>query len=144
MSNSKWWLSTLLAPALYFVLVGTRFDGFTGQPGLVFARDPSTFARLLADVGGASAARDGVLVDLGFMALLAGALGLCLAKASGPWVLVLPALGLDFLEGTVLWVIAGDQDPSSAGLAALLALAVAKLLAYAAAVVLLVRAQFTD
>ena len=144
MSNSRWWLVTLVMPALYFVLVGTRFDGFTGQPALVFARDPSTFTRLLADVGGASAVRDGVLVDLGFMALLAGALGLCLAKAGGPWVLVLPALGLDFVEGMVLWVIAGDQDPSSSGLAVLLALGVAKLLAYAVAVAVLLRAQVTD
>lgn len=133
-------MTALLAPAAFFVVVGTRFDGFTGQPGLVLAREPSTFVRLLADVGGPSAARDGVLVDLGFMALLVGALAICLASAGGRWVLVLPALALDFGEGVALWVVAGDPTPSSTALVVLFGLAVAKLLAYAAAVALVVRA----
>ncbi|WP_110241143.1 hypothetical protein [Nocardioides gilvus] len=142
MGNSNWWLATLLAPATYFVVVGTRFDGFIGQPALVFARDPSTFVRLLAEVGGASAARDGVLVDLGFMALLVGALGLCLDKAGGRWTLVLPALALDLLEGLILWVVAGASAPSSTALVVLFGIAVAKLLAYAAGIALVIRAIF--
>lgn len=136
-------MTALLAPVVYFAVIGTRFDGFTGQPGLVLALEPATFVRLLADIGGASAAREGVLVDLGFMALLVGAIGLCLAKAGGRWILVLPALACDLLEGLALWVIVADQDPSSTALAVLFGLAVAKLLAYAAGVALMVRAVVT-
>ena len=136
--HSRWWLATLLAPAAWFLLVGTHFDGFTGQPGLVLAGDAEALASRLADVGGTSAARAGVLVDVGFMLLLAGSVGVSLAAAGGRWRWVLPALALDFTEGVALWVLAGDPSPSSAALGLLYALAVAKLLAYALAVVALV------
>ena len=140
MPQSRWWLTALIAPLAYFVAIGSRYKGFTGQPGLVHAWSTAEFEVQLAAVGGAAAARSGVLVDVGFAALLVGALGLSIAGAGGRWQWVLPALVLDLGEGLALWVIVGADAPSPTAVHLLHVLAVAKLLAYGVSLIVLARA----
>ena len=137
MTSSPWWLTALFAPAVYFFAVKDRFPGFTKQPGLVLARNPERFDSRLADAGDADAARAGVLVDVGFAALLGGAAGVVIAAAGGPCWVVLPAFVLDLIEGLALWVIVGRTTHARGAVRTLFGIAVLKFLAYGASWVVL-------
>jgi len=136
-TSSPWWLTALFAPAVYFFAVKDRFPGFTKQPGLVLARNPERFDSRLADAGDADAARAGVLVDVGFAALLGGAAGVVIAAAGGPCWVVLPAFVLDLIEGLALWVIVGRTTHARGAVRTLFGIAVLKFLAYGASWVVL-------
>ena len=139
---SLWWLFALIAPFAYAVVMGRRHRGFTRQPCLVVGARPGAVRLPSEGRGRTCGSQAGSLVHIPFAVLLCGAIGVIVAAADGPWWLVLPAVALDFLEGRVLWVIAGESARTRRAVRLLFRIAVAKFAAYGAGVVALVWAAW--
>lgn len=128
---SPGWLALLLVPAGVFALAW-RHPGFRHQPGLVTARRPDVLAERVGAAGGARVVRAGVLVDTAFVLVTLVVLGGLLLAAGGPWWPAALAAALDTAENLALLTRLQRPDRWAAVLPAL---GIAKLLAYAAALV---------
>jgi len=128
-------LGAALGPPLLYLTAARRHVGFVRQPSLVTAWEPSRFAERLAAIGGAVAARTGVWVDLGFIAVLTVPSGAVLVESGRPGLVKVAFVAaiIDVVEDLLL--LAALRWPEPSVLRLLATAAVGKYASYVALVV---------
>jgi hypothetical protein len=120
----------LLVPVGYFVAMWVLYQPVRHQQALTGSRDPAAFDAAVLASGGVASTRTGLLVDIGFIALVAAVVPAVFAAHGRPWWVPLLACGLDLIEDALaLRLLAGGATMN--GVKVLKAVATAKLVAYA-------------
>lgn len=129
----------LLVPVAYFAAMYVLYQPVRHQQPLTSSRLPADFDAAVAASGGPGRTRSGLLIDLGFVAVVAAIVPAVFARHGQPWWVPLIACALDLIEDALaLRLLARGADLN--GVKLLKAVATAKLVAYGVVLAFALRA----